>query len=235
VNPDHFSARWTRTTDVSPGMYHFSLTIDDGARLWVNGHILVDAWYEQAATTYTGDIYLEGRITIEIEYFERGGLAVAKLSWDGDGGTEPPPPPPSGTVIVDDRDPGFVKGGAAAGWRYVAEGYNNNLTWTRNNDYARANYNWARWYPQLQPRYYEVFVYIPFRSTTTGQARYWVRHANGYTLRIVDQSANGDRWVSLGTYYFYGNGTGYVSLADVTYEPRVTRLIGYDAVKWEPR
>ena len=235
VNPDHFSARWTRTTSVSAGMYHFSLTIDDGARLWVNGHILVDAWYEQAATTYTGDIYLEGTVTIQIEYFEKGGLAVAKLSWDGDGGTAPPPPPPSGTVVVDDRDPGFTKGGAAAGWRYVGEGYNNSLTWTRNNDWARAHYNWARWYPHLQSRYYEVFVYIPYRYTTTGQARYWVRHANGYTLRIVNQSTNGDRWVSLGTYYFHGNGTGYVSLADVTYEPRVTRLIGYDAVKWEPR
>ena len=235
VNSDHYSARWTRTVNLSSGMYHFSLTIDDGARLWVNGHRLVDAWYDQAATTYTGDIYLSGDVTIELQYYENEGLSVVKLFWDGDGGAPAPQPSPSGTVIVDDRDAGFTKGGAAAGWRYVAEGYNNTLTWTRNNDWARANYNWARWYPQLQNRHYEVFVYIPYRYTTTSHARYWVRHANGYTLRVVNQSTNGDRWVSLGTYYFYGNGSGYVSLADVTYEPRVTQLIGFDAVKWVPR
>ncbi|MGD2179052.1 MAG: hypothetical protein PVG71_14670, partial [Anaerolineae bacterium] len=140
-----------------------------------------------------------------------------------------------GTVIVDDRDSGFVKGGAAAGWRYVAEGHNGSLTWTRNNDYARSNYNWARWYPHLQPRYYEVYVFVPYRYTTTSSARYWVRHADGYTLRIVNQSTNGDRWVSLGTYRFPGDGSEYVSLSDVTYETRVSRLIGFDAVKWVPR
>ncbi|MBS3784184.1 MAG: hypothetical protein KGY78_07050 [Anaerolineae bacterium] len=233
INPEHFSARWTRTVNLSPAMYHFELTIDDGARMWVNGHRLVDAWYDQGATTYTGDIHLSGEVTIEIEYYENQGFATAQLSWDGDGG--PPPPPAGGTVIVDDRDAGFTKGGAAAGWRYVDEGYNNSLTWTRNNDYARSNYNWARWYPQLQSRYYEVFAFIPYRYTTTSHARYWVRHADGYTLRIVDQSAQGDRWVSLGTYRFRGDGSGYVSLSDVTYEPRVTRLLAFDAVKWEPR
>ena len=235
INPDHFSARWTRTVNVSPDMYHFSLTVDDGARLWVNGHRLIDAWYDQAATTYTGDIHLSGDITIELEYYENGGDAVAKLTWDG-GAVPPSPPPPSGgTVIVDDRDPGFSKSGSTTGWRYVAEGYNNSLTWTRNNDWARYNYNWARWYPQLQARYYEVYAYIPYRYTTTSQARYWVRHADGYTLRVVNQNATGDQWVSLGTYRFLGDGSGYVSLADVTYEPRLTRLIGFDAMKWVPR
>jgi hypothetical protein len=234
INHDQFSARWQRTVHVDPGTYHFSVTVDDGARLWVGGHKLIDAWYDQAATTHYGQIYLSGGdVTIKLEYYEHGGFAVAKLHWEG--GDGPPPPPPGGTVIVDDRDAGFTKGGSASGWRYVAEGYNGSLTWTRNNDYARSNYNWARWYPHLQARYYEVYVYIPYRYTTTSSARYWVRHANGYTLRIVNQSANGDRWVSLGTYRFTGDGSEYVSLSDVTYEARVSRLIGFDAVKWEPR
>jgi hypothetical protein len=54
-------------------------------------------------------------------------------------------------------------------------------------------------------------------------------------LRVVNQNTNGDRWVSLGTYSFNGGSSEYVSLADVTYETRVSRLIGFDAVKWEPR
>ena len=234
VQADHFSARWTRTLDLPADMYVFSLTVDDGARLWVNGHLLVDAWYDQAATTYTDDIFLPGGpVTIELQYYENGGQAVAQLTWNGDG--EEPPPPPEDAIIVDENDPGFVKGGAAGGWRTVNEGYGGRMLWTYNNYGTTYNYNWARWYPDLSPAYYEVFVYVPYRYTTTAQARYWVRHGDGYKLRIVDQSTQGDQWVSLGTYYFSGDGSEYVSLADVTYEPYRTRLIGFDAVKWERR
>ncbi len=235
VNSDRFSVRWTRTLTMDPGMYTFSLTADDGARLWVNGHLLVDAWVDQAATTYTGQLYLPGgSVTMEMQYYENAGGAVARLSWTKGGSTNPTPAP-SGTVIVDDVDAGFVKGGSATGWRTVAEGHNGRLTWTYNNYNEQANYNWARWYPTLQARRYEVFVYIPERYTTTANARYWINHADGTTLKVIDQSATGNRWVSLGTYRFQGNSQDYVSLADITYEPYRSRLIAFDAVKWEPR
>ncbi|MCD4738025.1 MAG: hypothetical protein K8R89_02035 [Anaerolineae bacterium] len=230
IQADHFSARWTRTVELTAGMYTFSLTVDDGARFWVNGHLLVDAWYEQHATTYTDEIYLPGGpVTIELQYYENGGHAVAQLAWNGED------PSPSDGVIVDENDPGFVKGGTANGWRTVNEGHGGRMLWTYNNSGGGYNYNWARWYPNLSPAYYEVFVFIPYRYTTTAQARYWVRHTNGYKLRIVNQSTQGDQWVSLGTYYFSGDGSEYVSLADVTYEPYRTRLIGFDAVKWVQR
>lgn len=237
VNADRFSVRWTQTVNFTAAMYRFTLTVDDGARLWVNGHLLVDAWIDQAPRTYTNDLYLPaGQATIELQYYENAGGAVAKLSWSGGGTTPPPPtPPPSGSVIVDDRDAGFTKGGPAAGWGYEKEGYNNTLTWTTNNYNANSNYNWGRWYPKLAARKYEVFVYIPHRFTTSGQARYWINHADGYTLRIVDQSAYSNQWVSLGTYRFRGNSEDYVSLADVTFETTRSRLVAWDAVKWEPR
>ncbi|MBN1487703.1 MAG: hypothetical protein JW981_08685 [Anaerolineae bacterium] len=240
VDADHFSVRWTRTMNMSAGMYHFTVSTDDGTRLWVNGHLLVDAWYDQAPRTYTGDIYLPGgQITLKMEYYENGGGAVAKLSWNG-GGTGPNPTPittdPTGTVIIDDTDTAFSIGGNSSGWRTVNEGYGGRQLWTYNSDRVYSNYNWARWTPyNLQSRWYEVYVYIPDRYTTTAQARYWVYHANGYDLRIVDQSAHGGQWVSLGTYYFNGGGYEYVSLADLTYEPYRSRLIGFDALKWVPR
>jgi hypothetical protein len=232
VNADNFSARWTQTLDMEAGNYTFWLTVDDGARLWVNGHLLVDAWFDQAATTYNDQIYLPGGpVTMEVQYYERGGAAVAKLSWSTDGGT----PPVTDAIVVDDTDAGFVKGGASRSWRTAAEGYDGHLTWTYNNASVRYNYNWGRWYPDLSSGRYEVFVYIPDRYTTTARARYWVSHADGYTLRIVNQSTNGARWVSLGTYRFSGSDTEYVSLSDVTYEPYASRLIAFDAVKWEQR
>jgi hypothetical protein len=229
---DRFSVRWTRSLSLPAGMYRFTMTVDDGGRLWVNNHHLIDTWKDQAAKTYTGDIYLAGgTVPIKMEYYENTGLAVAKLSW----AQVDPTPPPSGTVIVDDTDAGFVKGGSSTGWHVAAEGYGGRLLWTQNNDRTRSNYNWARWYPKLKAGRYEVFIYIPERYTTTAQARYWVSHKGGLTLRIVNQSTNGDRWVSLGTYQFQGTQKDYVSLTDVTFEPRLSRLIAFDAAEWVPR
>ncbi|MEZ4618049.1 MAG: PA14 domain-containing protein [Caldilineaceae bacterium] len=258
INPDEFSVRWLQTLSLPAGTYRFTTTVDDGVRLYLNGRLLIENWQEQAPTTTSDTVYLSGPVAVEMQYFEAYGGATARLRWelvDG-GGTAPTPtltarPYPSptptprpyptptagarGTVIVDNSDVGFVKGGDPSGWQSVGEGYNGNLLWSRNNDRNRPNYNWGRWYPQLQPGYYEVYVYIPFRYTTTGNALYWVAHADGYTQRSVSQSANGDRWVSLGSYRFQGNEHDYVSLADITFEYRLSRLIAWDAMKWEPR
>jgi hypothetical protein len=230
---DGFSVRWIRTVSFQSGRYRFTTTTDDGLRLWVNGHLLIDQWRDQPPTSHSGTLYLSGGAPIVMEYYENRGLASARLTWVRVG--DDPPPPVPGTVLVDDTDPGFVKGGAASAWRTAAEGHGGHLTWTRNNDRERPNYNWARWYPDLAPGRYEVLVYIPERYSTTSQARYWVSHRDGFKLRVVDQSARGGGWVSLGIFRFRGDGKEYVSLADVTYEPYLSQLIAFDAVKWVPR
>lgn len=230
INKDNFSVRWTRTLNLDAASYRFSMTVDDGGRLWVNGHELISAWKDQAPTTYTGVIYVPaGGASVKMEYYESLGGATAKLSWAKEG------TPPPDTVIVDNGGTGFTKGGSKTGWHTAYEGYGGSLLWTQNNDRIRSNYNWARWYPSLNSAKYEVYVYIPDRYTTTAKARYWISHSNGYTLKIVNQSAYSDQWVSLGTYKFRGNSLDYVSLADVTYEPYLSRLIAFDAVKWVRR
>lgn len=231
---DNFSVRWTRTLNFQAGSYRFTTATDDGVRLWVNGHLLIDQWQQQAVTTHANSIHISGDVPIKMEYYEQTGLASARLSWVR--GVDDPPPPSTGSVIVDDRDVGFAHGGSSRAWRTAWEGYNDHMRWTWNNDKRRSNYNWARWYANLAAYRYEVFVYIPQGQSTTSNARYWVSHQRGYTLRTVDQSANGGRWVSLGTYMFRGDSSrDYVSLSDITYEPYTSRLIAFDAVKWEPR
>ena len=230
---DGFSVRWTGTINLRAGLYRFTTITDDGVRLWVNGHVLIDQWHDQPSTSHSSTIHVAGGVPIKMEYYESGGVAVARLNWVRVG--DDPPPPSPGTVIVDDTDPGFVTGGAASGWHMAVEGHGWHLTWTRNNDRVRSNYNWARWYPDLTLGRHEVFVYVPERYSTTARARYWISHRDGYTLRVVDQSANGSRWVSLGTYWFRGTREDYVSLADVTFEPYLSRLIAFDAVKWVSR
>lgn len=238
ISADGFSVRWTRSIYLPAGMYRFTMTVDDGGRLWVNNYLLIEAWKEQPATTYVVDIYLPGGIIpIRMEYCEIGGLAVAQLSWAGvgGGGTPQPPTPAPGIVIVDDTDAGFVTGGSASGWRVAYTGYNDRMLWTYNNDRIRPNYNWARWYPGLRAGWYEVFVYIPAQNATSTRARYWISHADGFTLRVVNQLVYSNQWVSLGTYRFRGTRDDYVSLADVTFEPYLSRRVGFDAVKWVPK
>ena len=231
VGSDRFSARWTRELGLAPGLYRFSMTTDDGGRLWVNGNLIIDAWHDSAPRTYTGDAHVTGGpVSVRMEYYENAGIAVAKLTW-----LPMNVPPAANEIIVDDGGPGFVQGGSPTGWRTAYTGHGGRLTWTKNNDWKRPNYNWARWYPSLQPGWYEVYVYVPFSYSTTRAAQYWVSHYHGYTRTIIDQSSNGDRWISLGTYRFRGTSLDYVSLNDTTYEPYLSTLLAFDAVKWVRR
>jgi hypothetical protein len=194
---------------------------------------LIDEWHDQGFLTHLGMIHLSGDVPVVMEYYENGGAAAARLGWTRV--DDIPPPPPAGEVLVEDDDPGFRQGGAVQSWRTVSGGHGGQYTWTRNNDRWRPGYNWARWYPDLEPGRYEVYVYIPQDHATTTNALYWVAHWDGFTLRAVNQAANRGRWVSLGTYRFRTPGSEYVSLSDITYEPYLSTHIAFDAVKWVPR
>jgi hypothetical protein len=90
VPADHFSARWTKTTDLAAGTYFFSVTADDGVRLYVDGNPVIDQWVDQGATTYTDIRQLSaGTHTIVMEYYENTGGAVAQMNYfladDGSG------------------------------------------------------------------------------------------------------------------------------------------------------
>jgi hypothetical protein len=82
LSPELFSARWTRTVNFGSGLYRFSVTGDDGVRLYVDGQLKIDAWVLQGPTTYTADVTLSaGPHDIRLEFFEYTGGATAFLSW----------------------------------------------------------------------------------------------------------------------------------------------------------
>jgi hypothetical protein len=82
VFADYFSARWTRTVNFAAGTYRFSVTGDDGVRLYIGGVLKIDKWFLQGPTTYTIEVTLptDDR-EIKLEYFEGGGPGKAVLSW----------------------------------------------------------------------------------------------------------------------------------------------------------
>jgi hypothetical protein len=79
---DGFSARWSRIVNFAAGTYRFTVTADDGVRLFVDGKKLIDEWRDQNSQTYSVDIELNGGPhRLVLEYFENFGSASIKLSW----------------------------------------------------------------------------------------------------------------------------------------------------------
>jgi beta-glucosidase len=84
LTPNSFSVRWTgKLTPVESGKYTLGFTADDGARLYIDGQLLVDAWEKNPTKTVTKEIALEaGRsYDLRMEYFQNNRDAVAKLVW----------------------------------------------------------------------------------------------------------------------------------------------------------
>ena len=80
---DGFSARWTRTLDLAAATYRFYLTIDDGARLWINNQLALDEWRDGSTRTVSVDYPLtRGMHTFRVEYYDRTGIGQVQLRWE---------------------------------------------------------------------------------------------------------------------------------------------------------
>jgi hypothetical protein len=86
---DGFSARWTRSAAFEADTYQFRVTSDDGFRLYVDGMLRLEKWFDQGPTTYTVDVPLTaGAHNVRLDYYENAGGARAALSWSrGTAGT----------------------------------------------------------------------------------------------------------------------------------------------------
>ncbi len=91
--PDRFSARWTRSAPFDGSRYRFTVVTDDGARLYVDGRLILDAWKVQPATTYRVEMDMgAGSHAIRLEYFEDANEASVRLTWERIGGPTPSGP-----------------------------------------------------------------------------------------------------------------------------------------------
>ena len=82
IDPDSFSARWTRTINLDRGRYRFAMTVDDGGRLYVNDRLVLDEWRDQPRATFTTEVDIPGGpTTVRMEYYEATAGATARLSY----------------------------------------------------------------------------------------------------------------------------------------------------------
>lgn len=84
ISSSDFTVRWTGAV-LPPftGNYTFYTTTDDGVRLWINNQLLIDEWFDEGPTEWSGSISLVGGQTypIEMDYYQANGGASALLSW----------------------------------------------------------------------------------------------------------------------------------------------------------
>ena len=53
---DNFSVRWSGQVKVtSSAPYTFYATTDDGVRLWIDGHLIIDKWVNQGSTEWSSN------------------------------------------------------------------------------------------------------------------------------------------------------------------------------------
>jgi hypothetical protein len=80
---DGFSVRWTRTMRFESDTYRFRVLVDDGARLYVDGRRVIDAWTTGSQREVSVELPLAtGYHTLELEYFESAGLAEVQMVWE---------------------------------------------------------------------------------------------------------------------------------------------------------
>ncbi|MCX6143645.1 MAG: T9SS type A sorting domain-containing protein [Ignavibacteriales bacterium] len=88
----------------------------------------------------------------------------------------------------------------------------------------------ATWTPFLPADgVYEVSAYIPSIGNAT-DARYQIVYSGGSVTKSINQSQNGDAWVSLGSYSFTKASGGSVRLGDQS--SNAGQILAFDAVRW---
>jgi outer membrane protein OmpA-like peptidoglycan-associated protein len=82
---EHFSVRWQGwlLAPVS-GRYRFYVSVDDGMRLWLNNHLLLNEWRNQPVKNYVVSIDLKAGqpYRLQVDYYQNGLDNRARLSWE---------------------------------------------------------------------------------------------------------------------------------------------------------
>jgi len=91
---DNFSVRFTTSAFFSAGTYRFTMLVDDGGRLFVDGVAVINDWREAAQRTVQGEhtFATDGTHTIVVEMFDALYDATIHANWalTSGGGTTPP-------------------------------------------------------------------------------------------------------------------------------------------------
>lgn len=208
---DNFSVRWSRPVYFEAGNYRFTTTSDDGIRLSIDGQILIDQWKEQASTSYNADVRLAaGWYTVKVEYLEKTGGALAKLTWNR---TDAPQPPITAwrgeyynngslsgvpTVVRNDNDVKFNWGTGSPAQGIGSDNFS--ARWTRSFTFAPGNYEFTVSADDGARLYIDNVLLIDAWGRATGRSitKPIRLTAGAHTIRLEYMEQTGDAKVNLG-------------------------------------
>lgn len=83
VNRNFFSASWDGSFAFPAGNYRFTVSADDGTRLYVDGALVLNNWFDQPDyLVYTAEVFLSAGVHhVRLEYYQRGERASARMNW----------------------------------------------------------------------------------------------------------------------------------------------------------
>lgn len=83
VNANNFSVRWSASAPFAAGAYTFSVTGNDGYRLYIDGVRVINKWSNRASasTTSVRQSLAAGAHNIVLEYYDNTGNAQISLTW----------------------------------------------------------------------------------------------------------------------------------------------------------
>ncbi len=83
---DHYSARWTGFLQPQYSEdYTLYFEVDEGGRVYLDGKLIIDAWNDRkigAIGFKTGRLIAGKKYPLEVEFYEKKGIAKARLLWE---------------------------------------------------------------------------------------------------------------------------------------------------------
>ncbi len=198
VFADNFSARWTRTFTSNGGVYRFTVTHDDGVRLYVDGNLVLNQYDFVGNATNTVDVAVAaGSRVIRLDYVEKSGIALVRLNYYPVTAPLPPAPPVGGAWRAD-----FYNNRDLAGAPVYVASYNAlNFSWgTSSPGGSVPADNWSARFTQL--RTFNAGTYRFIASSDDGVRVYVddVLVVNNWREQSY-ATASGDITLSAGNHY----------------------------------
>jgi PKD repeat protein/pimeloyl-ACP methyl ester carboxylesterase len=83
VPATNWSARWSRRVGFEEGDYTFTVDVSGGARLWLDGHLLIANWVDQGARRLQANsgVLARGDHDLRVEYFKADGDGSLQVAW----------------------------------------------------------------------------------------------------------------------------------------------------------
>lgn len=78
---DHVTGVWRGSFRFPTGLYWFRFHTDDGLRVWIDGHLVIDTWTAPQVADPLAEVNISGRTKIKVMWFENDGGAALSIRW----------------------------------------------------------------------------------------------------------------------------------------------------------